>query len=246
MKELSNNLQQDDIIITDCGGNLIWTMQGIILKEICPTLSQVIVTAEMCSPENRKIIKNAIGVNVINEYGSSEFGIIAYECPNGVMHLNESTLYVEQNEDNQIIITDLFNLAFPFIRYVIGDLGIISDNDCVCSNRSKKIMTELIGRENDMIYLPSGKTSPGLTFYYLLRSALEKKVSFSEILIRQERLDTFHIEILAEKEFTKREEQIIIKAFDAYLEKNLIINIKYVHCINIHSNLKNKYFYSEL
>lgn len=33
MKELSGNLSKDDIILTDCGANLIWTMQAMILKD---------------------------------------------------------------------------------------------------------------------------------------------------------------------------------------------------------------------
>ena len=33
MDKLSNFLEEEDIILTDCGGNLIWTMQGMVLKE---------------------------------------------------------------------------------------------------------------------------------------------------------------------------------------------------------------------
>ena len=41
----------------------------------------------------------------------------------------------------------------------------------------------------------------------------------------QEKIDTFNIEILSEKEFTKREEKIIVNAFDSYLEKNLNVKV---------------------
>ena len=51
----------------------------------------------------------------------------------------------------------------PFIRYEIGDVGILDEK----STLKKPILKKLIGRTSDVALLPSGKKSPGLTFYYV-------------------------------------------------------------------------------
>ena len=43
-------------------------------------------------------------------------------------------------------------------------------------------LTELLGRKSDIIYLPSGKVAPGLTFYYILRAILEKSHNIKEFI----------------------------------------------------------------
>ena len=67
--------------------------------------------------------------------------------------------------EGNIVVTDLDNLAIPFIRYDTGDIGIINKSSTL--DNKNKILEKLIGRENNNIILPSGKISPGLSFYYV-------------------------------------------------------------------------------
>jgi phenylacetate-CoA ligase len=64
----------------------------------------------------------------------------------------------------RIVITSLFNKAHPFIRYDIGDIGILDEK-----KHYKDILQQLIGRTNDIAVLPSGK-SACLTFYYITKA----------------------------------------------------------------------------
>ena len=51
-----------------------------------------IVTAEILLDTEKDYIENALNCKVANEYGSAETGLIAYECPEGSMHVCEEGL----------------------------------------------------------------------------------------------------------------------------------------------------------
>ena len=115
------------------------------------------------------------------------------------------------------MITSLYNKAHPFIRYDIGDIGILDEKN----TSKKRILKKLIGRTNDIAVLPSGKKSPGLTFYYVTKSIIEDDGNVKEFVIKQIKIDTFNIEYVSEFELTKVQIQQIEKAITTYLENGL-------------------------
>ena len=201
--------------------------KNIILKEICPTLKACFVTSEMLFESDKKLLEKQFGIPVINEYGASELDLIAFENPKGEWQVNAETLFVEildennnvlpYGEEGRIVITSLFNKANPFIRYEIGDIGILDEK----STPQKPILKKLIGRTNDIAILPSGKKSPGLTFYYVTKSIIEDDGNVKEFIIKQTKLDTFEIEYVSEIELNKEQIQKIEEAISLYLEPDL-------------------------
>lgn len=201
--------------------------KNIILKEICPTLKACFVTSEMLFETDKKLLEKQFGIPIISEYGASELDLIAFENPKGEWQINSETLFVEILDENnnpvphgtegKVVITSLFNKANPFIRYEIGDIGILDEK----STPQKPILKKLIGRTNDIAMLPSGKKSPGLTFYYVTKSIIEDDGNVKEFIIKQTKLDTFEIEYVAEKELILEQIQKIKEAIDLYLEPNL-------------------------
>jgi phenylacetate-CoA ligase len=201
--------------------------KNIILNEVCPTLKACFVTSEMLFESDKKLLEKQFGIPIIREYGASELDLIAFENPDGEWQVNSETLFVEILDDNdnvlpygeegRIVITSLFNKANPFIRYEIGDIGILDEK----STPKKPILKKLIGRTNDVAILPSGKKSPGLTFYYVTKSIIEDDGNVKEFIIKQTHLDTFEIEYVAEKELDSVKIQKIKDAIDLYLEPNL-------------------------
>ncbi|WP_316634766.1 phenylacetate--CoA ligase family protein [uncultured Flavobacterium sp.] len=201
--------------------------KNIILKEICPTLKACFVTSEMLFESDKKLLERQFGIPIINEYGASELDLIAFENTKGEWQINAETLFVEILDENnnvlpygkegRIVITSLFNKANPFIRYEIGDIGILDEK----STPQKPILKKLIGRTNDVALLPSGKKSPGLTFYYVTKSIIEDDGNVKEFIIKQMQLDTFEIEYVAEKELDSAQIQKIKEAIALYLEPNL-------------------------
>jgi phenylacetate-CoA ligase len=199
----------------------------IVLTTVCPTLKSCIVTSEMLFDDDKMLLEKQFGVPVINEYGASELDLIAFQNQEGDWQVNSETLFVEildeennvlpNGKEGRIVITSLYNKAHPFIRYDIGDVGILDEK----STSKKRILKKLIGRTNDIAVLPSGKKSPGLTFYYVTKSIIEDDGNVKEFVIKQIKIDTFNIEYVSEFELTKVQIQQIEKAITTYLENGL-------------------------
>ena len=77
----------------------------------------------------------------------------------GHMHIMRKNAYVEilnrKNGIGDICITSLKNRAMPYIRYMTGDKGKISDKKCTCGNPNP-ILTVYNGRDNDWIRKSDG------------------------------------------------------------------------------------------
>lgn len=204
--------------------------KNIILTSVCPTLKCCVVTSEMLFEEDKTLMEKQFGVPVVNEYGASELDLIAFQNSNDEWQINSETLFVEILDENnnvlplgkegRIVITSLYNKAHPFIRYDIGDIGILDEK----STFKKPILKKLIGRTNDIAVLPSGKKSPGLTFYYVTKSIIEDDGNVKEFVIKQTKIDTFDIEYVSQKELNNNQIKTIEKAISTYLENGLHFN----------------------
>lgn len=204
--------------------------KNIILTSFCPTLKCCVVTSEMLFEEDKILLEKQFGIPVINEYGASELDLIAFQNTNREWQVNSETLFIEildeennvlpNGKEGRIVITSLYNKAHPFIRYDIGDIGILDEK----STLRKPILKKLIGRTNDVAILPSGKKSPGLTFYYITKSIIEDDGNVKEFIVKQTKIDTFDIEYVSVIKLTENQIQTIKKAIEKYLETDLTFN----------------------
>ena len=201
--------------------------KNIVLTTICPTLKCCVVTSEMLFEEDKVLMEKQFGVPVINEYGASELDLIAFQNINGEWQVNSETLFVEILDENntvlphgkegRIVITSLYNKAHPFIRYDIGDIGVLDEKSTI----KKPILKKLIGRTNDIALLPSGKKAPGLTFYYITKSIIEDDGNVKEFVVKQTKIDTFEIEYVSQNKLSESQIMTIEKAITTYLESGL-------------------------
>ena len=201
--------------------------KNIILKEICPTLKVCIVTSEMLFEDDKVLLESQFGIPIVNEYGASEMDIIAMQDENGQLKVNAENLFVEiLDEDNnilpygkegRIVVTNLYNKAHPFIRYEVGDYGILDEK----STLKNPILKKLIGRTNDVAILPSGKKAPGMTFYSITKKLFGDEGNVKEFIIKQTKLDTFEIEYTSEKPLTSSEIENMERVLATYLEPEL-------------------------
>ncbi|SHI39395.1 phenylacetate--CoA ligase family protein [Flavobacterium terrae] len=201
--------------------------KNIVLTDVCPTLKVCMVTSEMLFEEDKILMEKQFGIPIVNEYGASELDLIAFQNLDGEWLVNAETLFVEiLDENNQpvpygtegkVVITSLYNKAHPFIRYDIGDIGILDEKSTI----HKPILKKLIGRTNDVAILPSGKKSPGLTFYYVTKSIIEDDGNVKEFVIKQTKMNAFEIDYVTEIELTAIQIEKIKQAIDLYLEPNL-------------------------
>jgi phenylacetate-CoA ligase len=224
--------------------------KNIVLTSVCPTLKCCVVTSEMLFDEDKILMEKQFGVPIINEYGASELDLIAFQNRNDEWQINSETLFVEILDENnnvlpngkegRIVITSLYNKAHSFIRYDIGDIGILDEK----STLKKPILKKLIGRTNDIAILPSGKKSPGLTFYYVTKSIIEDDGNVKEFVVKQTKIDTFDIEYVSQKELDNNQIKTIEKAISTYLENGLHFNFIRKEKLNRSKSGKLKQFVS--
>ncbi|CAN5347979.1 phenylacetate--CoA ligase family protein [soil metagenome] len=203
-----------------------------VLKEICPSLKVCIVTSEKLFENDKLLIEKAFGVKVINEYGASEVGLIAFENLQRDWIVNSESLFIEILDENnnvlpfgqegRIVITALYNKAHPMIRYDIGDTGTLTPE----STWKKPVLANLTGRTNDVARLADGKVVPGLTFYYVTKSIIEDAGTIKEFIIIQTGLDTFKIEYVSDREFSGLQIQKILAAIETFVGKDLKVSFE--------------------
>jgi phenylacetate-CoA ligase len=226
--------------------------KNINIKSVCPTLRLCIVTSEMLTDPDRQLLEEVFDVPVINEYGCSEVDVVAFQQPDNTWLLNDRTAYVEITDDEgksvphgsagNITVTSLYNRAHPFIRYQVGDHGIISPE----SEPGRNILQSLTGRTNDMAIMPSGREVPGYTFVYITKSVTNQSGKVKEIRITQKSATLFEIDYSADGDLTIQEEQAIKNSFDKYLEPGVQINLNRLDFIPRAKSGKLKQFTSEL
>lgn len=143
-------------------------------------LKGIVSTSETLYDFQRETIEKAFNCPVINEYGARDAGIIAYECPSGKMHISAENMIVEildietrepveTGKSGLVVITDLNNFSMPRLRYVIGDVAALSEENCQCQ-RSLPLIEKIEGREDDIFVALNGNYVHAVYFCNLARS----------------------------------------------------------------------------
>ena len=203
--------------------------KGVVLNTVCPTLKACIVTSEMLFNDDLSLLESQFGIQIINEYGAAELGLIAFQNKKNEWVINTEDLFVEILDDDnnvlpngkegRIVITSLYNKAHPFIRYDLGDLGVLSKE----STFNAPVLEKLTGRTNDIVVLPSGKKAAGLTFYYVTKTVIEDSGNVKEFIIEQKTISLFKIIYTSTTELSEASKTSINEAISQYLEPNLTI-----------------------
>ncbi|MEN2281253.1 phenylacetate--CoA ligase family protein [Algoriphagus sp. SE2] len=222
--------------------------KGIILKDICPSLKGTIVTSEQCTEEDKRFLESQFGLPVYNEYGASELEFLAMTDLEGKRRLSSETVIAEvANENDQIlnpekggklIFTNIYNKAMPFIRYEVGDLGAFKKDKYSIQDE----LTQLNGRLNDTIVLPSGRKAPGFTLYYISKHLTASLGYLNEYQVRQLARDTFEVDLVMDKELDQAITKAVEEAFEIYIEKGLKLTVKKVDKIDRAKSGKLKQF----
>jgi phenylacetate-CoA ligase len=140
----------------------------------------VLCGAERLLPADRAVVEQAFGPAVFETYGCREVMLMATECDaHAGLHLSMETLVVEvvvrepggggerparPGELGEVVVTDLTNLAMPFIRYANGDLAIAGEpGTCRCGRALPRIAS-VEGRVTETLVDGAGARVNGLVF----------------------------------------------------------------------------------
>ncbi len=215
------------------------------------SIKTIISTSETLTDEVkmklRKFFGEDVGINA--RYSNTENGILGQETDNSdVYRLNWASYYfeilkmdsdepVKNGELGRIIVTDLYNRAFPMIRYDTGDVARLYMDD---ENKLPEFR-ELYGRRMDLIYDTKGEVvSP-----FLLCRTMRLSKGIEQWQFIQETEREYTLKITANTE-TKSECKAEIDSFKKTLGEDATINIIYVEDIPVMNSLKRKLIVSNL
>jgi len=221
-------------------------------KGLNPPRPKVIESAaEKLWPWQRKLAEEVFGCKVYEQYGSREMPVLACECEyqNG-MHIFSDMRLIEiikdgrpaqPGEEGSIVITDLINYGMPFIRYQIGDVGIISKERCPCG-RGFPLLKEVKGRVTSTIRTPEGKLVHGEYFTHLFYNV----PGIRAFQVHQTKLDEIIILIQPDVNFDKGLIEPIIQQMRFDLGGNVRIEWKCVDDIPKTSSGKRHFVLSDV
>jgi phenylacetate-CoA ligase len=120
----------------------------------------VFTSSEPLSSTVRERIERAFGVRPYDFYATTE-GLYGHECREGCMHLFDD-MCIAENVDtdyrpvppgevgSRLLVTNLFNLTQPLIRFEVTDLVAVEPEPCPCG-RSLMRLRSLEGRAEDVL-----------------------------------------------------------------------------------------------
>ena len=169
----SENLQQNVKLLLEYKPRFLrgYVSSLFILAKYCIDHSITIDFIQSINPisENlydfqRQLMEHAFQCQVFEEYVCNDGGACGWECGrhNGLHYTMERSII--ECVDGDMVVTDLWNRAMPFIRYKNGDSVSFIEGTCSCG-RELPLM-KVKGRANDIIISPRGPISPSFLVHH--------------------------------------------------------------------------------
>lgn len=214
LAEFANFLKKNNLDVTSLNAKLVVTTSEVLFKDY------------------RNLLENTFKCKVLNEYGCGEVGPIAYECPEGGMHINAENLFLEfikdgNNEIGEIVITELNNFAMPLIRYRLGDCARPTERLCKCG-RGLPLLSDIVGRAYDFIISPDGRRFHGEYIMYLFEDLKNKEMGIKQFQVIQLKRDLIIIKIVKGKDFNNAANHFLEQNLKKTLGDNVKINFEFV------------------
>jgi phenylacetate-CoA ligase len=125
----------------------------------------LISNGEVLDEQTRMYLETVFECPVFDWYGAHEATNAAWECSKHEgKHIDADTLILETirngepvgpGEKGEILVTNLLSYGMPFIRYRLGDIGILDNHKCSCG-RPFPLLKSVEGRIVDSFILPDG------------------------------------------------------------------------------------------
>jgi phenylacetate-CoA ligase len=138
-----------------------------------PRMKYVITIAETLLRQQRDYISDVFACPVYADYSASECMRMGFECTcqdgyhmdiyNYYFEYLDGAEYARENTVGAVVVTNLNNCVFPFIRYQVGDFAEPSDHPCRCG-MGLPLVRRLGGRLCDVITTPAGRSLNGALF----------------------------------------------------------------------------------
>lgn len=152
---------------------------------------RILAGGEPLLSEIRAYVEQTFGLSVCNWWAASEAPTLAIGCGEGPwMHLSEDLVVVEPvdaegravptgERSAKVLLTNLYNHAFPLIRYELTDEVTFLDDQCPCRSPFR-LVADVEGRLDDEFTYQGIQVHP-----HIFRSPLSRQRNIVEYQVRQ-------------------------------------------------------------
>lgn len=169
-------------------------------------------------------------------YGSIEFNLIAWQCPNtSYYHVCEEGMVLEVLDEDgrpvpvgqrgQLVGTTLHSFAMPLLRMPLGDMVVRGPESCPCG-AGFKTLQEVSGRTSELITLSSGRTIHPFLVLGPFRS-LQADWLHRYRLVQIAR-DHLVVELVAQPIPDNRQVSLLLKSLSEPLPADIRVEIRFV------------------
>lgn len=214
-------------------------------KPLDCNIKSIIAMSESLNDHVRSKMEYYFQAPIVSRYSNVENGILAQQMPgNKNFTINWASYIIEildmkkdipvkNGEIGRIVVTDLHNLATPFIRYDTGDVGAMS-----VSPESKNdfpMLSNLQGRITDMLYNTNGEIINAFVIY----NNLYRYPEINQVQFIQKTTKDYVFKINCETSVFKREAEFV-SFFKNYLGRDANVTVEYVHEVPLLKSGKRK------
>lgn len=228
------------------------------ITDITPKL--LFGNAEIIDQPSRHYLERVFNARYCDQYGCAELDRTAWQCPERTgYHMDLDSVITEIVDDagqpvgvgerGEVVLTSLFNYSMPFLRYAVGDIAVLSGDECSCGV-TFPLMDRIEGRVDAFPMLPDGSVvSPLIFTAAMMRYKYFDKIRNYRFI--QKKRDQFLVHV--ETEDATVAEAILAKSLIQDLQAKIAngstdveFHVKFVDQIPLDPTGKRKSVYSEI
>lgn len=214
-----------------------------------PQLSAVVTSSEKLTPAMRETFRRVYGCRTFDGYSGveacgliteNEEGELMASPDVGIMELlDDQGRDIAPGDTGEIVSTGLLNFDQPLIRYRIGDMARLAENQHSATGRAMPIIDEIVGRVEDTVVGPDGRRMVRFHGVFIDLPAVKS----AQVI--QKAIDHLVILVLADSSFSPQDEDIIVKRVRSQLGA-IRVDVQPVDQLRVESSGKVKAVISEL
>jgi phenylacetate-CoA ligase len=207
-------------------------------------------TSETLFDSQRRMIAEVFGCKVFDWYGNSEMCANIVECEAGEKHLKlEHSLAEILDEDDRpvppggtgrLVCTGFGNLAFPLIRYDIGDMVTVANSLRSKCGRGGILIDQVLGRVEDYVLAADGRLVGRLD--HLFKDSL----NVVEAQVVQHEPGIVILRLVKNSEYGLADESAIREEAALRLGSDTVVQFEYVDALPRSANGKTRFIESSL
>jgi phenylacetate-CoA ligase len=181
-------------------------------------LQGVSTLGEVVDAHLRALVRETFNLSIHDAYSSEETGTIAIQCPDSsAYHVQSEALIVEilndrgapcgDGEIGRVVVTPLYNLTTPLIRYELNDLA-ETGGACACG-RGLPMLKRIMGRRRNLLTTPDGRQ------YWPALRLIQDIVRVREHQYRQVAPDVIEVWLAVDGEVSAEQEEKMRAALTA-------------------------------